>query len=136
MEYVKGLGFLLIALVLGVIGLAFVFSDLGQGESWLVRMIAGALFFFVSGAFIGYFNPRLWVISGITAWGGVLMGGLLSLRAIRVYGGESFAAKEPPFISVGLIMLIAPLTLSLIGGFIGKLFAQKRTKLIVNGAAT
>jgi peptidoglycan/LPS O-acetylase OafA/YrhL len=136
MKYIKGLGFSFLALVLGGVGLGFVFSDLSQGESWPLRILIGALFFFIGGGAIGYFNPGLWVISGLTAWGGVLMGGLITLSAVRQYGGDSFTAKEPPFISVGLIMLILPITFSLIGGYIGKLLAQKRTKLVVNGPVT
>ena len=128
MKYLKSVAFSFLALILGLVGLSFVISDPGPGESMAIRILTAALFFFLSGAAIAFFNPTLWVISGLTAWGGVLMGGLITLSAVRRYGGDAFNAQEPPYISSGLIMLLLPITFSLIGGYVGKLFSQRRIK--------
>lgn len=128
MKYLKSLGFSFLALILGVIGLSLVFSDLSHEESMATRIVIATLFFFFSGVVIGFFNPAWWMTSGITAWGGVLMGGVITLSAIRRYGMEAFGSQEPPHISSGLIMLFFPITFSLTGGYIGRLFGQMRMK--------
>ncbi len=119
-----------LALLLGVFGLALVFSDLGSSEAWQERVFVATLFFFLCGLGIGFFNPELWIIAGLSAWGGIIMGGFIVLMAISRYGNAAFSAQEPPYISVGLIMLFIPLGLTLIGGYIGRLLSQMRKERI------
>ncbi len=119
-----------LALLLGVFGLALVFSDLGSSEAWQERVFVATLFFFLCGLGIGFFNPELWIIAGLSAWGGILMGGFIVLMAIARYGSAAFDAQEPPYISAGLIMLFIPLGLTLIGGYIGRLLSQMRKERI------
>lgn len=118
--------FAVLALLLGFFGLAFVFSDLSSGEAWLERVIVAALFFFLSGLGIGFFHPKWWIIAGLTAWGGIFLGGFIVLMAIGRYGSTAFDAQEPPYISAGLIILFVSLGLALIGGYIGKLLSRMR----------
>ena len=64
----------LFALVIGLFGLSLLFSDLGPGETWANRVIMLVALYAVSGLIIGYINPKLWMIAGLTAWGTVLLG--------------------------------------------------------------
>jgi hypothetical protein len=74
----------------------------------------------------GFLLPGRWAISGVTAWAGIFMGGWLTLAAVRRVGVEALIANEPPYISMGLIMLLAPLAVSLAGGYIGKRLKGRR----------
>lgn len=107
-----------VAILLGFVGLMFVFSD--PAEGWLLRGIVATVFFLLSSAAIGYAHPRRWPIATLTAWGGVLMGGFIIILALARFGREAFSAFEPPYITSGLIMLFGSLGLTLFGGFIGK----------------
>lgn len=119
-----------LAFFLGIFGLALVFSDLGPDESWSIRIVIWIFFFFLSGFGLGFFNPKMWMISALTAGGGILLGGFIILVAIAKYGNNAFNAQEPPFISAGLTTLFVPLILALFGGYIGKQVAQMRKKLV------
>lgn len=121
----KNLAFATLALILGVVGLVLVFSDSGPNESWLGRVLIAALLFFLCGLGIGFFNPRRWIIAGLTAWGGVLMGGFIVCAAIRKYESDAFRAQEPPYIAAGLVLLFMPIGLALFGAYIGKLLREK-----------
>lgn len=123
----KTISFAALAVILGFIGLGMVFSDIGPGESTTSRFVVAAIFFLLCGLGIGYFNPRAWIISGLSAWGAVLFGAFLTFAAIRRYGSDVFAAQEPPYISAGLVILFVPLSLALLGGYIGKSLSNKRT---------
>ena len=124
------LGSVVLAFILGIFGLALLFSDLSQGESGSNRVILAILFFFLCGLGIGFFNPKMWIISGLTAWGGILLGGFITLVALAKYGSNAFGAREPPFISAGLIMIFLPAALALTGGYIGKQLTQMRKNLV------
>jgi peptidoglycan/LPS O-acetylase OafA/YrhL len=124
----RNLASLLASLALGVIGLNLVFSDLGAGESSINRIFVSAVFFFLCGIGIGYFNPRGWVISGLCAWGSTLFGTLIVMNAIRKYGGNALSAQEPPYISSGLIILLVPLSLALLGGYVGRNLSRRAAK--------
>lgn len=121
----KNIIFVIVALLLGFIGFSFIFSDSDSGESWTSRILIITLFFFLSGLIIGFFNPKGWIISGLTALGGVIFGGILTVAALGKYGINAFGAQEPPYISAGLFMLFVPLVLSVIGGYVGKLLGKK-----------
>lgn len=107
-----------LAILLGFVGLVFVFSD--PAEGWLFRVIIATAFFFLTGAAIGYAHPSGWPIAMLTAWGGVLMGAFIILMAIARYGREAFDAIEPPYVTSGLILLFGSLGLTLYGGFFGR----------------
>ena len=64
----------LFALVIELFGLSLLFSDLGPGETWANRVIMLVALYAVSGLIIGYINPKLWMIAGLTARGTVLLG--------------------------------------------------------------
>jgi hypothetical protein len=128
----KNLAFSAFALILGFIGLSLVFSDIGAGESAASRIFVAASFFFLGGVGIGYFNSRAWIISGLTAWGSILFGAFLTLASIRKYGRDAFTVQEPPYLSAGLVILFVPLSLALLGGYIGKSLNNKRAGQTVN----
>ena len=97
------------AMLFGVFGLSLVFSDLGSGEAWWARVLVATFFFFFCGLAVGWFNPRFWIIAGLSAWGGILMGGLFVLASLSKYGTAAFDAQEPPYISASLIVLFCRL---------------------------
>lgn len=108
----------LLALLLGLVGLVFVFSD--PAEGWLLRVVITTAYFFLTSAAIGYAHPSRWPIAMLTAWGGVLMGGFLIILALARYGSDAFSAIEPPYITSGLIMLFGSLGTAFFGGLLGK----------------
>ena len=92
----------LVTLVLGLFGLFIAF-----GESFFLSNFATPMFILVSGVIIGYFNQKLWVLSGFAGWGGVL------LTSTNLIGG-AIAVN----IAAGLfIFSIGP---ALLGGYLGK----------------
>lgn len=117
--------FVIVALLLGFVGLYFIFSDLSSSENWINRVLIAAIFFLLSGLVIGGFNPKAWFLSGLTAWGSLIMGAILTISAIGKYGSDAFSAQEPPYISAGLVFLFIPLAIAVIGGYLGKLLSEK-----------
>jgi hypothetical protein len=113
-----------VAALLGAVGFMFLFSD--PREGWIVRVIASMVFFFFASVAIGYAHPGGWLIAMLISWGGVAMGGFITLMAFARYGAQAFDAVEPPFIISGLVMLFAPIALTLLGGFVGKQFSMSR----------
>ncbi|MBI4296496.1 MAG: hypothetical protein HY667_05215 [Chloroflexi bacterium] len=85
------------------------FSDLGPGQSFAWQLLTAAVFFFVSGLIIGYFNPNTWLLAAIVAWGGVL----LTVAFL----------KEP---TASLPRLVVSLGPTLLGGYVGGLVGKKR----------
>jgi len=118
----------ILAFSLGFFGLALLFSDSSADESGSNRIVVAILFFFLCGVGIGFFNPKMWIISGLTAWGGIFLGGFITLIALPRYGINAFGAQEPPYISAGLIMFFLPVALALTGGYIGKQLSQVHRK--------
>lgn len=112
-----------VAVLLGFVGLIFVFSD--PAEGWLFRAIIATAFFFFTGAAIGFAYPGGWLIGMLTAWGGALMGGFIIIMALVRYGREAFHAIEPPYLTSGLIMLFGSLGLTFFGAFLGKLLRKQ-----------
>jgi len=109
----------LAALILGLFGLALIFSNLSPNETWSIRVAVAVIYFFLCGLGIGFLSRDFWFIAGLSAWGAVLMGGLLVIVALGRHGSASFEAQEPPYISSGLLLLFVPIVLSLAGGYIG-----------------
>ncbi len=119
-----------VALVLGAVGLFFVFADPTSNESLGGRAALGIAFFFFSGFAIGFFGPRVWFLSGLTAWAAIIFGGYLSLAAIAKYGSGAFGAQEPPYILAGISIMVLPLGFALFGGLAGKFVSGRRTRKI------
>ncbi len=130
MNYLKGVGFTSLAFLLGFIGLSFFFSEgvsglhfffsrFGLEESLAIRITIAALFFFLTGTAIGFFNPTQWGISGVVAWGYVVIGGSEILAIIRQDEMPTPGAQEPN-LNTALILLTVPAILSILGGYIGK----------------
>jgi hypothetical protein len=110
----------LAALILGLFGLALVFSDLAPNETWSIRVGIAVAYFFLCGLGIGFLSRDFWLIAGLSAWGAILMGGLLVMVALGRHGSAAFNAQEPPYISSGLLLLFVPIVLSLAGGYLGR----------------
>ncbi len=54
------------------------------------------------------------------------MGTFLVFAAINRYGSNVFAAREPPYILAGLGILLLPLSVALLGGYVGRGLRDKR----------
>ena len=125
-NWIKSLIVALSALILGILGLSFVFSDLGPTETLILRICLTTLFFFLSGIGIGYFHSNQWWLSSLTAFWSSLFGASFVVLAVLKKGSKVFVLQDPPYISFGLMILFLPLGLSLLGGYIGSLAAQNR----------
>ncbi len=123
---INHLAFAVIALLLGSFTYVLAYADLGLGESWLARAIVAALFFFLCGFGLGFFNPDGWIIAGLTAWGCVILGVLSLVSSVRPRESIGVIPQEPPFIYAGLILLFIPAGLALVGGYIGKTVSRRR----------
>lgn len=117
------------AFILGIVGLMMTFSNTGKGESAVSRIITTIVFFLFCGVGIGYFNPRrrLWMISALMAWGSTLFGLLLTFDALRKYGAHAFSAQQPPYLSVGLMIMLLPFGLAILGGYVGSRLRKPNT---------
>lgn len=101
--------FAVLGIGLGFFGLSLLFSDLGPGETQASRNATVAIFTFLSGLFMGYFNPKVWFLAGLVAWGGALLG----------IGGLT----SNPVSALGVMLLsLGP---ALLGGYIGGLIGRK-----------
>lgn len=116
-----------IAILLGSIGLVFVFSD--PAEGWLLRATVATAFFFLTGTAIGYAHANGWLIAMLTAWGAVLMGGFIIFMSIARYGSDTFNAVEPPYITSGLVLLFGSLGLTFFGGLLGRSLRKQGARI-------
>ncbi len=113
------LAFLLI-IFFGFFGIVFFFADYGQGENVFTRMGLSFVYNFIIGIFVGVLAFPLWKISVSLAWGvGVV--GLIGL--IRTLIGQRDDSIEV------LLIVFAPITGSLLGGFAGYKLVSKIKKL-------
>ena len=115
--WLRAIGGVIVGLALGFVGLSLLFSDLGPGESNLERIVATAAVFAVGGLIVGLIvGKRLWYLSAICSWGGVLIGAVTARLGVdRVF-----------------LFLALPLAVSLIGGYtsvwlIGTLASRMRS---------
>lgn len=109
----------LAALILGLVGLALVFSDLAPNETLSIRVGLAVVYFFSSGLVIGFLSRDFWFFAGLCTWGPVLMGGLFVIIALGGHGNAAIEAQEPANISSGLLLLFVPTALSMLGGYLG-----------------
>jgi len=110
---VKAILFSLLGLALGLFGLVFLFSDLGPGETLAHRYTVTVLFNLVCGLVIGLFNARVWAISGVVAWAGIL---------IALRGLAAGPALWPEMLTVAAVSPLPAFT----GGYLGALIIRKR----------
>lgn len=103
-----------LAVVVGVIALALLFSDLGPEESMVQRIIILGGLFFAGGILVGGIAGRKWRVSALCAWSPVMLGltGLIGhlpiLRAMRFQFWIELAG-----------LLLVPLGVALLGGYVG-----------------
>ncbi len=125
---IKGIAFFSFALLLGIAGWGFLFPPHGPGISAIlpefssevtvtIYILVAALFFFLSGALIGFLNPNQWGISSVIAWPGMMIGGLEILATIR-----RNMDYDPNALSLGsaFLLLTAPMAIAIVGGHVGK----------------
>lgn len=102
-----------LALALGALGIYLVFVDIGPTETEAGRLLTGVVLFLVAGLALGFLNPegRAWLLSGLAAWGLVLLGGY----------GLWLSLTHPPSadLQLAVTFLVGPLTLALLGGWLG-----------------
>ncbi len=111
----------LLALVVGVIALPFVFSDLGPEETVARRVALAGGVFFVGGVLSGALASRRWPVSGLCAWTPFGMGLFMLVSKLTVRG-------EMPYWSAIGTFLLAPLIVAVIGGFVGSRLASRIAK--------
>lgn len=121
----------ILAIILSFLGLSFVFSDLNQTESLYFRLTTTVLYFLGCAFGIGYFYAEKWLLSLLIAAGSTLFGGGLVLLAIMKKGRDVFTLPDPPYITLGLLILFLPLNLALFGGYLGQLWAHKNRPVIL-----
>lgn len=109
-----------LALVLGALGILYVFMDIGPTETEAGRLLTGIVLFLAAGLGLGFLNPegRAWLLSGIAAWGLMLLGGY----------GLWISVTHPPSADLGLALtfLVGPLGLTLAGGWLGARLRRSR----------
>ncbi len=105
--------FSIVGVAVGLFGLVLFFSDFAPSETVLSRGLTIFFLFLVSGLVIGYLIPEAWPISGLMAWGAVLVG------AVALLGGGGTWLQ-----AVGL--LLAPLAFAIGSGYLGAWLRRKR----------
>ncbi len=104
---------IVLGLAVGAIGILYVFMDVGPTETDAGRLLTGVALFLVAGLVLGLLNPegRAWLLSGIAAWGLMLLGGY----------GLWISLTHPPSadLRLALTFLVGPLALALFGGWLG-----------------
>jgi hypothetical protein len=104
---------LLVACLSTVLGLGFVFSDLGPGETGVLRAFSGAVFFLGTSGLIASLSPRFWYLALLPSAGPVWMAAfLLWFRAPHA---------RPTF---ALFIGVTPLLLTVVGGLLGRTFGR------------
>lgn len=76
----------IIALMVGVIGLWAVFSDIGPRDSIATRWLITGLVYAAGAMAVGFLVPRRWYLALLTAWGPLVLG-LIGLTAKLMNGG-------------------------------------------------
>ena len=100
------------AVVAGALGVDLFLPDTGGISA--VHLLPLGAYFLVAGACFGYLNARLWVASGLVAWGGV----------VATFAG--FADQGATWTGAGV--LAATLGLALLGGYTGAKLAASRVQ--------
>lgn len=105
---------LIIIAFFGFFGIIFFFADYGVGETAVSRMLWAILYYFLLGSVIGALSTPFWKLSGILAWGVII----LSLFGIvsSIFDGLFIDVLQ------GLSTLILPLLAALLGGKLGNIW--------------
>lgn len=110
-----------LALGIGLLGLGIVFADTPFTETATRRLLSGVILFFGSGLLIGLLSPegRGWLVAGLGAWGLMLLGTT----------GLWLSVTNPPSADypLALTYLTGPVSLTLIGGYLGARLRRSRT---------
>ncbi len=115
-------GFSLLALGLGWIGLHLFWFSMSLG--FTAALAISATYFLICGGVIGCFNPKVWYISGLMSWVGIV----LVITSVRHSNLENPGYE---FKLSGFLMLLSNLSLpnlipSFIGGYIGRVIYRRR----------
>jgi hypothetical protein len=110
MRLIIGIVFAMLAIIIGFFGLTLFFSD--GTPSMVQRLAIAGVVYFVFGLLTGYFNPQIWLLAGLAAWGPVFLG----VQGIASHGGGAVEAI-PSFLGVAGL----PLAAALIGAYLGSL---------------
>jgi hypothetical protein len=107
----------LLAVLVGTIGLWAVFSDLHHGEAAVMRFVTVGFIYIVGAAAIGALIPRWWFVAGLSAWGPFLMG-LGGLVSKILHPGP-----VPYWSFIALSMVVIPAS-ALVFGYVGAAFRR------------
>lgn len=112
MKYLRTISAILLALVIGFVGLRLLYSDLGPGETITQRLYITEAVYFTAGLAIGLTSPNKWWLAGLAAWGGVLLAVASLFNPVR----DTWLT---------LIFLIASLLPSFVGGYTGSFIGKR-----------
>jgi hypothetical protein len=116
----RRLGALLIAFITGIVAIPPVFSDLGPGESVVLRVLAAVVIFGVGGFLVSWTGRGEWRLAAFCAWAPIAMG--LMLLLIKLRTGET-----PPYWSAIVGFLFGPLVISVLGGYTASWIRERRS---------
>ncbi len=113
---------LLVAVSAGLLGLAFVFTDLGPATSGSGRALSGGASFLAAGVAIGllYARGRWWLLAGLASSGMILLG-LVGLVV-------SLTDPASADLRLSLLFLLGPLASALLGGYAGAFLRRARDR--------
>jgi hypothetical protein len=112
----------LVAVIAGVFGFIFLFSDPTGSVSG--RALWYVAHFFLPGLLIGVIFPRAWYLAGVVAWPSVLAAvGTLVFVAVRlaVQPAQEDYSYRWSSVTDWLLFTVAPIALALLGGWIGRI---------------
>jgi len=116
----RRLGSLSIAFITGIVAIPSVFSDLGPGESVVLRVLTAVAIFGVGGFLVSWTGRGEWRLAAFCAWAPGAMGLMLLLVKLRT--GET-----PPYWSAIAGFLFGPLAISLLGGYAASRIRERRS---------
>ncbi len=110
-----------VAVVVGIVGLPFVFGDPGLQEALVQRLAIAASIFFLGGVLVGGLAPHRWAVAGLCAWTPFGMGLVMLVSKLTLHG------EMPTWSAVGLLLL-APLAVAMLGGYAGRWLVGRITR--------
>ena len=111
----------IVALVVGVVGLNAVFSDIRVGETRAFRLVSSILVLVCGGLVIGALLRSRWYLSVLAAWGPLLWGALMVWATLLATEDER---RPGSWTFIALCIVVAP-ALTLLGGFLGHWIAAR-----------
>ena len=98
-----------VALGLGLLWGWMLFAEVG-----VTGLAIAAGLYFLSGALIGFINPRIWPLAGLTAWPGVAFAAMAASVGLHN-------------ILAAILILIIPMTPALAGGYLASWLVRKHS---------